>query len=151
VADNQQPPPVPSSAITSEVPGASLSASGAVELQAVKSAWGRILEGVMQEQRSLGSFLQEGQPGSVEGSVLRILFEETGRFNMSQVEKNRTVVEEVCQQVLGARLRVQCAVGASTADDGQAAGKVKAAPAKDDAQVDPTVKSVLDTFDGELV
>jgi hypothetical protein len=126
-------------------------------LQAVKSAWGRILAGVTQEQRSLGSFMQEGQPGSVEGSVLRILFEETGRFNMSQVEKNRAVVEEVCEQVLGVKLRVQCAVGstegtAPTPDNRQAGSDQNASPrAKDDAQVDPKVKSVLDTFDGELV
>ena len=111
----------------------------------------------MQEQRSVGSFLQEGQPGPVEGSVLRILFEETSRFNMSQVEKNRAVVEEVCQQVLGVRLRVQCAVGASsddaaqTANDKEAGGEPGTAQTKTDAQVDPKVKSVLDTFDGELV
>ncbi len=156
---DQQPPAAaaPPAAATSDASEAdSPVQSGSIDGQAVKNAWGRIVEGVMQEQRSLGSFLQEGQPGSVEGSVLRILFEETGRFNMSQVEKNRTVVEEVCEQVLGARLRVQCVVGSSeeaahSANDKKPGGEPSGVPAKHDSQVDPTVKSVLDTFDGELV
>jgi len=156
VTDNQQPPH-PSEAVSEAPEAEPAAAAGSIDGQAVKNAWGQIVKGVMQEQRSLGSFLQEGQPGAVEGSVLRILFEETGRFNMSQVEKNRAVVEEVCQQVLGVRLRVQCAVGSSsedashTANDKKAGGEPGTAQTKSDAHVDPKVKSVLDTFDGELV
>ena len=126
-------------------------------MQAVRDAWGRIVDGVRQAHTSLGSFLQEGQPGQVEGHVLRILFAEAGRFNMTQVEKNRAVVEEICEQVLGVKLRVQCAIGSSEAAPGAAVdGPSRGAGSgsqdrKSDTQVDPAVKSVLDTFDGELV
>ena len=132
--------------------------TGAVDEQAVRDNWGRIVDGVMQAQRMLGSFLQEGTVERLEGSVLWILFDQAGRFNMSQVDKNRAVVEEVCEQVLGVRLRVQCKVSsaaqgtdAPTGETSAGASKAAAKAGDSSAQVDPRVKSVLDTFDGELV
>ena len=149
-----QAPPAPDRSPPAEAAPAPF---GPVDAQAVKDAWRRIVDGVRQAHTSLGSFLQEGQPGQVEGHVLRILFAEAGRFNMTQVEKNRAIVEEICEQVLGVRLRVQCAIGSSEAAPGAAVdGPSRGAGSgsqdrKSDTQVDPAVKSVLDTFDGELV
>jgi len=154
-AARQPSAPVPSPTVDAETVEVS---SGGLDTDAVRKVWGRIRDGVTQAQRSLGSFLEEGRVEDLEGSVLRISFEAQNGFNMSQVEKNRTVVEEVCEQVLGMRLRVQCVVRSTEKEQAtaggheQSSGAPKAAPrSKDASHADPTVKSILDTFDGELV
>ena len=158
------PEPAPAARDSSDqtVPEPAPPPAGPVDAQAVKEAWGRIVDGVMQAQRSLGSFLQEGRLQRVEGSVLWLAFAEQDRFNMSQVEKNRAVVEAMCEQVIGAPLRVRCTVDSGdtpaaeagpAAIEGQPAGaRQEAVPArKAGADVNPAVKSVLDAFDGEVV
>ena len=146
------PEPAPAARDSSDqtVPEPAPPPAGPVDAQAVKEAWGRIVDGVMQAQRSLGSFLQEGRLQRVEGSVLWLAFAEQDRFNMSQVEKNRAVVEAMCEQVIGAPLRVRCTVDSGdtpAAEAGLAA--IEGQPAG--ADVNPAVKSVLDAFDGEVV
>ena len=65
------------------------------------------------------------------------------RFAMTQVIKNRDNIEQICAEKLGQRVRLEGVVqqGGETAEQ-----KEEAPP-----ESDPTVRSVLDTFDGELV
>ena len=62
---------------------------------------------------------------------------------MSQVVKNREPLEKLCAQKWGHHLRLECVV--------QEEAGAQRREETDLPQADPTVKSVLETFDGELV
>ena len=74
--------------------------------------------------------------------MLKLGFSADDRFATTQVNKNRDSVEEICLQKFGRRLRLEGVIQ----EGGETVAEEKAPP-----QSDPTVRSVLDTFDGELV
>jgi hypothetical protein len=102
-------------------------------------------EGLVQEVRRshppLGIFLQGAALAGLEGRSLRLSFAPEDSFASKQVEKNREVVKALCAQRWGQPLRLDCVVREGTTP-----------PARQETrQADPTLKSVLDAFDGELV
>jgi hypothetical protein len=73
--------------------------------------------------------------------VLRLSFAPEDSFACKQVEKNRELIEGVCARRWGQPLRLDCALREGAPP-----------PARQETrQADPTLKSVLDAFDGELV
>jgi len=94
-------------------------------------------------QPALGIFLRGAELVELDGRVLRLGFTPEDRFPMTQVAKNRESVENICAQKWGQKLRLECVVREAGESE-----KEEAAPAP---EADPTVRSVLDAFDGELV
>jgi len=133
-------------------------ASG-VTLERVQGEWPAVIAEIRKTQPTVGVFLQQGALQSVEGGVLTVAFPPESRFHMGQVLKSREGAEQVMAATLGQPLRLNCQVVEAAAGEGQAGGPAAApnnAPAGgaqrgDRQQVDPTVRSVLDTFDGELI
>ena len=108
----------------------------------VKREWESLIEDVRAAQPTLGIFLREAALLALEGKVLKLAFNPEDRFPMNQVGKNRETIEKICAQKWHQTLRLECVIQ----QDAQAQ------PHQDvPIQADPTVKSVLDAFDGELI
>lgn len=102
------------------------------------------------------------------GSQLILLFPATARFSMGQVAKSHEAISTAVEEVTAARFHVKCAVNEPEGGDiggqqgqpdqmpppsGEQANRPTAVPkgAATREDVDPSVRSVLDAFDGEIV
>ncbi len=108
----------------------------------VRQGWDDLVQAVRDAKPSLALFLSGATLLGLEANVLKLGFSADDRFAMTQVNKNRDSVEEICLQKFGRRLRLEGVIQ----EGGETVAEEKAPP-----QSDPTVRSVLDTFDGELV
>ena len=109
----------------------------------IRSDWDNLVEAVGASQPALGLFLGEARSVDMEDKVLKLVFSAADRFPMSRVSKSREVVEEICARRWGQPLRLSCVL-----DDG---GEVRHGERKAPLHTEPTVKSVLQVFDGELL
>ncbi|MFH1571185.1 MAG: DNA polymerase III subunit gamma/tau [Gemmatimonadota bacterium] len=132
----------------------------ALSLDQVRAAWEGVLAEVRRTQPTVGLFLQEGQLRSLDGAVLTVTYPIASRFHMTQVMKSREAVEEILGAAVGRPLRLNCQVVEGPASQGPESppagpgngeGRGPAVPRGDGQAIDPTLKSVLDTFDGELI
>ncbi len=141
VGETKKMPPPPDE----QVPGAGPTAvsRGELTIERIKEDWDGLVEDVRQSQPTLGIFLKGVSLVALEGRVLKLGFVAADRFPMSQVAKNRETIEKISAQKWGQHLRFECVVEEETDPQKQ---QEEAPP-----QADPTVKSVLETFDGELV
>ena len=113
-------------------------------LEAIVGKWNDLIAKVQAAQPTLGIFLKSAKLIAFEGTVLHIAFSSADRFPMAQVAENREAVERFCAELWGQSIRLQCKEEQA---DAESVAKKKTGANPDD----PTVKSVLDTFDGELV
>ncbi len=111
----------------------------------VRQGWDDLVQAVRDAKPSLALFLSGATLLGLEANVLKLGFSADDRFAMTQVNKNRDSVEEICLQKFGRRLRLEGVIQ----EGGETVAEEKAPPPP--PQSDPTVRSVLDTFDGELV
>jgi DNA polymerase III gamma/tau subunit len=136
--------PVPKPEAPKNAPAVADSAAGSpseLGLETVKEQWGELVSKVQSTQPTLGIFLKSAQLVSFDGKVLELAFSASDRFPMTQVSDNREAVEQCCAELWGRSIRLRC-----KEDQGET-GETKKGPRPSDS----TVKSVLDTFDGELV
>ncbi len=124
--------------------GAALSGDSAdgPSFEDLRQGWDDLVQAVRDAKPSLALFLSRATLLGLEANVLKLGFSADDRFAMTQVNKNRDSVEEICLQKFGRRLRLEGVIQ----EGGETVAEEKAPP-----QSDPTVRSVLDTFDGELV
>ena len=80
----------------------------------------------------------------VEDRLVTLEFARADRFPMSQVEKNRQAVEKFCAEKWGQELRLRCVLGGEAEPE-------KTSKKQEKPQDDPTIKAVLDAFDGEII
>jgi hypothetical protein len=109
-------------------------------------AWDQLVQAVRQKQPTLGIFLQGAVLLGVDEQRFKLGFAVEDRFPMSQVLKHRGVVEAWCLQHWGERLRLECVVQEVAGQESATGALAAPSLAEDD-----TVRSVLDTFDGELL
>ena len=139
--DEQAAPPPPAQQQVA-VPAESSNAAASLSFNQVRTTWAELVNAVRVAKPSLASFLNGAALDSLEGHVLRLSFGAADRFAMNQVIKNRESVEEIAEAKYGRRLRLEAVVK----KDDQPAPQAASQP-----ESDPTLRSVLDTFDGELV
>jgi DNA polymerase-3 subunit gamma/tau len=143
-----------------------------LDLGDLRGRWEQITALVAQSQPTAGNFLPEVTRMTAEGTVLTLFFAEPNRFGMGMVARAHEAVSAAIAQVAGQQLRVRCQVddGGGGGDTGPPADE-PAPPVDADAgppparppepapqalrrrgeDLDPKVRSVLDTFDGEIV
>ena len=156
---SEQPtsPPVPSSPNEQDVtaprapnqqqaiaPAESSNAASAAapSFDQVGTNWDELVNAVGTTKRSLASFLKVATLASLEGHVLKLIFGADQRFAMTQVLKDRKIIEEMAEAKYGWRLRLDVVAKK---------GEQPAPQAASQPESDPTLRSVLDAFDGELV
>ena len=139
--DEQAAPPLPTQQQVA-APAESSNAAASLSFDQVRTTWDELVNAVRAAKPSLAYFLNGVALDSLEGHVLRLSFGAADRFAMNQVINNRESVEEIAEAKYGRRLRLEAVVK----KDDQPAPKAASRP-----ESDPVVRSVIDTFDGELV
>ena len=107
-----QPPPPPA-----EPPPAAAAPVGAVDLELVQRSWDAALEAVKVKKRSLHAWLLMARPVALNDQVLDLEFRAGYGFHADNVARDdsQALLGDIFEQVLGARLRVTCAVAAGDA------------------------------------
>ncbi len=119
--------------------------TGNVDFAYVCAHWDDLVKAVRAVQPALAIFLKGAQLIALEGKMIRLGFGPDDRFPMAQVTKNRESIEVICAEQWGESLRLNCVVVDGSEESGEEEKKA------DMPQGDPTVKAVLDAFDGEIV
>lgn len=133
------PPPAPQQIAA---PAESSNAAGGLSFDQVRTTWAELVNAVRAAKPSLAHFLNGAALDGLEGHVLKLSFGAADRFAMNQVIKNRESLEGIAEAQYGQRLRLEAVVKKGDQPAPQAAPPPEA---------DPALRSVLDTFDGELV
>ena len=125
-------PPVPD--VSSEEPP---------DFSVIKDKWEQLVQAVKNERMSLGTFLAEGRPQSMDGRLLKVAFQKNLEFHANQVRRGRALVEEVARGVFGGTVTISCEV---IYDD----NKEQAAEEKG-VEEDERVQMVMQVFSGEVI
>lgn len=133
------PPPAPPPIAA---PAESSNAAGGLSFDQVRTTWAELVNAVRAAKPSLAHFLNGAALDGLDGHVLKLSFGAADRFAMNQVIKNRESVEGIAEAKYGQRLRLEAVLKK---------GDQPAPQAAPPPEPDPALRSVLDTFDGELV
>ena len=133
------PPPAPQQAAAPAVPS---NAAAGLSFDQVRTTWAELVHAVRAAKPSLAHFLNGAALVGLEGHVLKLSFGAADRFAKDYVLNNRESVEAIAEEKYGRRLRLEAVVKKGDQPAPQAASQPES---------DPTLRSVLDTFDGELV
>ena len=125
---------------------------GSLDLAAIETRWGQVVDSLQKEAMAAGSFLASGRPVGYRDGVLQIAFPQTNAFSKEQVEsKHRAAVEKTLSHFFNTTLRIGCTLTPNPP------GKEKEDPAGDRKAALATgedsggVRRVLDAFGGEIV
>jgi DNA polymerase-3 subunit gamma/tau len=136
------PPPPAQQQVAAPAESSNAAGAAAPTFDQVRTTWAELVNAVRAAKPPLGHFLKGAILDSLEGHVLKLSFGAADRFAMTQVINNRESVEEIAEAKYGQRLRLEAVVKKGDEPAPQAARQPES---------DPTLRSVLDTFDGELV
>ena len=101
------------------------------------------MQAVKIKKISVGTFLDEGQPQSMDGRRLVVAFQKNREFHANQVRRNRALVEEVAVGVFGGTVTISCEV---VYDNDNAQVAEEKAP-----ETDERVQMVMQVFGGEVI
>ncbi len=139
-SEQAAPPPLPQQ--PAAAPAESSNVAASLSFDQVHSTWPELVNAVRAAKPSLANFLNRAALDSLEGHVLKLSFGAADRFAMNHVSNNRESVEEIVKAKYGRLLRLEVVAHK---------GEQSAPQAATQPESDPTLRSVLDTFDGELV
>ena len=137
-------PPPAQQQVAAPAESSNAATAAGLSFDQVRTTWAELVSAVAVRaaKPSLAGFLNRATLDSLESHVLRLSFGADDRFAMTQVINNRESVEEIAEAKYGQRLRLEAVVKK---------GDQPAPQAESQPESDPTLRSVLDTFDGELV
>lgn len=125
-----------------------------ISLEDIEAKWPDIVAKVKRTKVALGALLTEGWPTRVEGHTIELGFDSKNGFHITSVERQISAVEEVIQDVLGARFRISC-----VRIQKEKLAKVRKVPVRVDKktefekleQEDDIVKQIVEKFDAEFI
>ena len=135
-------PPPAQQQVAAPAESSNAASAAAPSFDQVRTTWAELVNAVRVVKPPLGNFLKGAILDGLEGHVLKLSFGADDRFAMTQVIKDRESVEEMAKAKYGWRLRLEAVVKKGDEPAPQAVSQLES---------DPTLRSVLDTFDGELV
>ena len=136
------PPPPAQQQVAAPAESSNAASAAAPSFDQVRTNWAELVNAVGTTKRSLASFLNGATLDGLEGHVLKLSFGADQRFAMTKVIKDRKIIEEIVEAKYGWRLRLDVVAEK---------GEQPAPQAASQPESDPTLRSVLDAFDGELV
>ena len=118
---------------------------GSLSFEQLSARWDELIDAVRAVQPALAIFLKGARLLALEGKSIKLGFVSDDRFPMAQVVKNRESIEAICAERLDDVLRLNCVVADKENKEVGEKKKIET------SEGDPIVKSILDTFDGEIV
>ena len=140
-----QPLSVPSPTVEETAYSVDSPSRGSLSFEQLSARWDELIDAVRAVQPALAIFLKGARLLALEGKSIKLGFVSDDRFPMAQVVKNRESIEAICAERLDDVLRLNCVV--ADGENKEVGEKKKI----ETSEGDPTVKSILDTFDGEIV
>ena len=113
------------------------------DFSVIKNKWAHLVQKVKEKKMSLGTFLAEGHPQSMDGRHLVVAFQKHREFHASHVRRSRALVEEVACDVFKGIVTISCEV---IYDD----NKEQIVEEKS-AEEDERVQMVMQVFSGEVI
>ena len=110
----------------------------------IENRWTQLLQAVKNKKISLGTFLAEGRPQSMDGRRLVVAFQKHREFHANQVRRSRALVEEVARDIFGGTVTISCEV---VYDNGEKEQAVEEKGAEEDERV----QMVMQVFGGEVI
>ena len=113
-----------------------------IDFEKVKELWPVFMEKLNKVKVSAAHYLEEGSPLRASGAVLTIEFPKRLSFHKEALERkeNRLIVEDVWKGLLEQDIKINFSVS-----------YVEESPKRPAEDIDPAVKSALDTFNGRVV
>jgi DNA polymerase-3 subunit gamma/tau len=105
-----EPPPVNRATEDSGPPDEEPAPAASVDLATLRNRWEQIVQAVKEQKVSVGTFLSEGVPHSLDDNQVVVMFKRHRDFHANQVRRNKESVEAVLKSVLKADLRIECQV-----------------------------------------
>ena len=136
------PPPPAQQQVATPAESSNDASAATLSIDQVRASWAELVNAVRAIKPSLAHFINGATLVGLEGHVLKLGFGEADRFAMNQVRNNRESIEQVVETKYGQRLRLEVV---ERKDDQPAPQATR------QSDSDPTLRSVLDAFDGELV
>jgi len=123
-------------------------------LENIEDKWEIVIERVKKKKIAVGTCLAEGWPINLNGKILEITFDPQNSFQMSNVERNRDVVQEIIAEILESPIKIKCLKD----EKGVLKDIKKITPVFDKksnfeqlVNENKIVKNIVDTFDTELI
>lgn len=130
-------------------------------LNEIASSWMAVVDHVRVKKISIGSYLQEGYPVSIEANILSIGFPKECQFHKEVLEsaENKKLIEESIRSVLKLSLKIRLQITEDVAvknknrgdyTDNDADTELMGDPGEPKKEVDPIVKTAMEIFGGEI-
>lgn len=113
------------------------------DFSVIKSKWEQLVQAVKMEKMSLGTFLAEGRPQSMDGRYLVVSFQKHREFHANRVRLSRALVEKVAREVFGGTVTISCEV--VYGDNKEQIDEDKS------VEEDERVQMVMQVFSGEVI
>jgi DNA polymerase III subunit gamma/tau len=150
-----QAPVAPESAAAAppETPAPSAAPGGSLSMERILQVWPEVVGRAKTGSISLGTHLEAGTPCALAGQILKVAFPQRSTFSADHIRRKKKVLEEILSEVVGIRLRVEPQlVENGEADPATQAPTAGAAPEPEaKGEVSPSVQTVLQIFDGEIL
>ena len=142
INEQAAPPPPAQQQVVAPTKSSNATSATTPSFDQVRTTWAELVNAVLAAKPPLGHFLKGAILDGLEGHVLKLSFGPADRFAMTQVKNNRESVETIAAEKYGWRLRLEAVEKKDVQPTPQATSQPES---------DPALRSVLDTFDGELV
>jgi len=128
-----------------------------ISLQSLKDRWNEILGNIKKTKLSLWSLIKDGEVVSLEDDVITIEFRNGGTFHKKQAERkeNSSLIQKATEEIYGHSFKLKFELNPEkTTSSG---GQNNSTYYKDQlnlseaAKKDPLIKTIMDTFEGELI
>ena len=122
--------------------------------------WHKVVEAMIKKYPNIGTFLEMGMLVKVEGSQVIVGFPKTASVACSRIQKeeNRTLVANVCQEVLRATVQLRVVELAEDHRSGLSIKQMRVQRQKQDenalleeAKANPLVKQTMELFGGAVI
>ena len=81
-----------------------------VDLSTLLNRWEEVVNLVREQKVSVGTFLSEGVPKSLDDDLVLVMFKRHRDFYANRVRRNKDTVEAALKTVFGVQLRIDCKV-----------------------------------------
>ena len=135
--------PLPESTEEEIPPMPEVSSGEPPDFSVIKNKWEQLVQEIKSKKMSLGTFLAEGRPQSMDGRHLVVAFQKHREFHANHVRRSRAMIEEVALDVFGDTVTISCEV---VYDD----NKEQIVEEKG-AEEDERVQMVMQVFSGEVI
>lgn len=117
-----------------------------VDLEKIKDSWSQFVEKLSKIKVSAAHYVEEGRPIKTSGNALIIGFPKKSAFHMESLEskENRLILEKIWKDILQEDIRIRFEISADI--EGAEDSKQQS-----EEEIDPLLKSALDTFGGRVV